>query len=90
MRGQALLCFVLALVKYTRIYFSGAKDAPYLLANSKYHPWTVYSVLEFSSVDLLKARAFTSSTMLVLEARRVSGHSVINEVGIVKQEDDGQ
>jgi hypothetical protein len=26
-REQAVLCFVLALVKYTGIYFSGAKDA---------------------------------------------------------------
>jgi hypothetical protein len=26
-RGQAVLCFALALVKYTRLYFSGANDA---------------------------------------------------------------
>jgi hypothetical protein len=36
-RGQALLCFVLALVKCTMIYFSGAQDAPCLLAHSKHH-----------------------------------------------------
>ncbi len=72
-RGQALLCFVLALVKCTRIYFSGANDAPCLLAHSRHHSWTVCSVLQFSSVDLPKARAFTLSTKLVPDAGRVGG-----------------
>jgi hypothetical protein len=56
-----------------RIYFSGANDAPCLLAQSKYHSWTVCSVLQFFSVDLPKARAFTSSTKSVQEAGRVRG-----------------
>ncbi len=73
MRGQVLLCFVLALEKCIRINFSGAKDAPCHLAHSKHRLLKVYSILLFSSVDLLKARAFTSSTKLVLEARRVGG-----------------
>jgi hypothetical protein len=34
-KGQAVLCFVLNLVKCTRICFSGAKDAPCLRAHSK-------------------------------------------------------
>ncbi len=62
MRGQALLCFVLALVKCTRIYFSGAKDAPCLQAHSKHCLWAVFSILQFSSVNLHNVRAFTSST----------------------------
>jgi hypothetical protein len=61
MRGQALLCFVLALVKCTRIYFSGANEAPCCLAHSKHRSWMVCSVLQFSSMDLPNARAFTSS-----------------------------
>ncbi len=65
--------FVLALVKCTRIYFSGAKEAPCLLAYSKHRSWTVCSVLQFSSVDLPKARAFTSPTKTVPEAGRVRG-----------------
>ncbi len=72
-RGQALSCFVLALVKCTRIYFSSANDAPCLLAHSKHQSWTVYSVLLYSSVDLPKARAFTSSTKPVPDAGRVKG-----------------
>ncbi len=59
MRGQALLCFVIALVKCTKIYSAGANDALCLLANSKYCSWRVCSVLQFLSVDLPMARAFT-------------------------------
>jgi hypothetical protein len=73
MRGQALLCFFLAFVKCTRIYFSGAKDTPCLLAHSKHRSCTVCSVLQFSSVDLPKASAFTSSTKPVPEAGRIGG-----------------
>ncbi len=69
--GQALLCFVLALVKCTRIYFSGAKDAPCFLAHSKHCSWTACSVLQFSYVNLPNARVFTLSTKLVPDAGRV-------------------
>jgi hypothetical protein len=70
-RGQEVLCFVLALVKCTRIYLSGANDTPCFLAQSKHLSWTVYSIPQFSSVDLPKARAFTSFTKLTPEARIV-------------------
>jgi hypothetical protein len=57
--GQVLFCFVLALLKCTRIYFLGANNAPCLLAHSKHCSWMVCIVLQFSSVDLLKATVFT-------------------------------
>ncbi len=71
MRGQALLCFFLAFVKCIGIYFSGANDAPCILVHSKHCSCTDYGVLRFSSVDLPKASAFTSSTKPVPEAGRV-------------------
>jgi hypothetical protein len=46
-------------------YFSGAKDAPCLLAHSKYCSWTVSSVLRFSYVDLPKARESTWKYILI-------------------------
>jgi hypothetical protein len=52
MRGQALLCFVLVLVKCTKIYFAGATNALCLLANTKYCSWIVCSILQLLSVDL--------------------------------------
>ncbi len=58
-RGYAVLCFFLALVKCTRIYFSGANDAPCFPAYSKQCSWMLCSVLQLSSVLLLKARVFT-------------------------------
>ncbi len=73
MRGQVLLCFVLALVKCTRIYFSGAKEAACYLAHSKHCSWTVCSILQFTSINLPNTRPFTSSTKLVPEAGRVRG-----------------
>jgi hypothetical protein len=66
-RGQAVLCFVHALVKCTRIYFSGANDAPCFLAHSKQRSWMLCSVLQLSLVVLPKARAFTSSTKPIPE-----------------------
>ncbi len=36
MRGQVVQCFVLVMVKYTRIYFFRANDAPCFLAHSKH------------------------------------------------------
>ncbi len=36
MRGQSLLCFVLAVVKCTRVYFSGANNATCFQAYSKH------------------------------------------------------
>ncbi len=72
-RGQALLCFVVTLVKCTRIYFSGAKDAPCLPAYTKHRSWTVCSALQVSLVNMPKARTFTLSTKLVSEAGRVRG-----------------
>ncbi len=68
-----VLCFVLALVKCTRIYFSGANDAPCFLAQSKHLLWTVCSVLQFSSVYLPNARVITSSTKPMPDAGRVGG-----------------
>jgi hypothetical protein len=66
-RGQGVLCFVLALVKCTRIYFFGAKDAPCLQAHSKQRSWTVCSILQFSSVVWPNARVFMSLRKLMLE-----------------------
>ncbi len=66
--GQMLSCLVLALVKCTRIYFSGAQEAPCFMVHSKHSLWTVCSVLQFSSVNLPDARVFTSSSKPVQEA----------------------
>jgi hypothetical protein len=55
------------------IYFSGVKAAPYLLAHSKHCLLTVCSFMQFFSVDLQKARVFTSSTKHVPKAGRVKG-----------------
>ncbi len=66
------------------IYFSGAKDAPCLLANSKQHSWTVCSVLQFFSVNLPKARAFMSSTKPVPEAGRVAVLQVLTRLALEK------
>ncbi len=85
MRGQVLLCFVLTLVKCTRIYFSGAKDATCLWAHSKHRSWTVCSVMQLSSVNLLKAKAFTLSTRLVPEARRVRGLQTSTRLALKKR-----
>ncbi len=85
MRGQEWLCFVFALVKCTRIYFSEAKDAPYLLAHPKYRSWTVCSVLQFSSVDLPKARAFTWSTKPVQEAGRDGRLNISTRLALKKR-----
>ncbi len=60
-----MLCFVLALVKCIRIYFSGANDAPGFLAHSRQRLWMLCSVLQLSSVFLPNARVFTSSTKLI-------------------------
>jgi hypothetical protein len=94
MRGQTLLCFFLALVKCTRIYFSGAKDAPCLLAHSKHRSCTVCGVLQFSSVDLPKAGAFISSTNIVHKTGSRSwkgwGAADFNQVGVVEEEEDGR
>ncbi len=70
-RGQAEFCSVLASVKCTRIYFSGANDALCLLAYSKQCSCMVCSVLQLSSVILPKARAFTSPTKPIPEDGRV-------------------
>jgi hypothetical protein len=66
-RGQAVLCFVLALLKFIRIYFSGANNALCFLAHSKQHSWMLCSVLQLSSVVLPNVRAFTSSTKPIPE-----------------------
>ncbi len=71
-RGQAVLCFVLALLKFIRIYFSGANNALCFLAHSKQRSWMLCSVLQVSSVVLPKARAFTSSTKPIPEDDEVS------------------
>jgi hypothetical protein len=55
--GTVMLCS--SLVKCTRIYLSGTKDAPCLLAHSKHYSLTVCSILHFSFVNLLRARAYT-------------------------------
>ncbi len=62
------MCFVLAFVKCTRIYFSGANYALFFSAHSKYCSWTVNSVLQLFSVNLPKARASTSLINLVPDA----------------------
>ncbi len=82
MRGQEGLFFVFALVKCTRIYFSEANDAPCLLAHSKHRSLTVCSVLQFFSVNLPKARAFTLSTKLVPEAGRVRGLQILTRLAL--------
>ncbi len=89
MRGQEWLCFVLALVKCTRIYFSGANDAPCLQAHSKHCSWMVCSILQFSSVDLPKARRshHQQSRSRGWESRGVAD---FNEVGVVEEEKDGR
>jgi hypothetical protein len=56
-RGQEVLCFVLTLVKCTKINFSGANNAPCYLAHSKQHLWIACSVEQFTSIYILKARA---------------------------------
>jgi hypothetical protein len=61
-RGQALLSFVIALVKCTMVYFYGTNKAPCLSANFMQHLLTVCCILQSSSVDLPYARDFTSST----------------------------
>ncbi len=66
-RGIVVLCFVLALVKCTMIYFSGANDAPCFLAHSKQRTWMLHSILHLSSVVLPKAMAFTLSTKPIPE-----------------------
>ncbi len=73
MRGQELLCFVFDLVKCMRIYFSGAQDAPCILAHTRYHSWTICIILQFYSINLPKGKAFTLSTKLVPKAERVGG-----------------
>ncbi len=61
MRGQALLCFVIALVKFTMIYFFGTKNVSCHSAHLKHYTWTVCSTLQFSSVNFSKAIVFRSS-----------------------------
>ncbi len=60
MKDQALLCFGLALLKCTVIYFTEAKAALCLRANFKHRLWRVCSILQFQSIYLPQARAFTS------------------------------
>ncbi len=82
MMGQVWLCFVVALVKCIRIYFSGAKDAPCLLAHATHRSWTVCSVQLFSYVNLRKASAFTSSTKLVPGAGRVGALQISTRLAL--------
>ncbi len=66
-KGQVVLCFVIALVKCTTIYFSGAKDAPCLQAQYKQCSWTVCSVLQYLYVVLSKVTVFASPTGPLLD-----------------------
>ncbi len=68
--------------KVHKILLLWANDAPRLLAHSKQRWWTVCSVLQFSSVDLPKARMFTSSTKLGPEARRVGGLQILTKLAL--------
>ncbi len=77
MRGQAVQCFVFALVKCIRIYFSGANDTPCLLADLKHHLWIVCGTQQLSSINLSKAMAFMSSKKPVPEAGKVGGLQVL-------------
>jgi hypothetical protein len=70
-RGQVVLCFILALVKCTRIYFSGANDVPSFLAHSKERLWTLRSVLQLSSIVLPTAKAFTSLIKLISDVGKL-------------------
>ncbi len=51
-RRQELLCFILALVKCTTIYFFGANSAICFLADSKNCSWITCSVMQLLSVDV--------------------------------------
>ncbi len=82
MRGQVMLCILLALVECTRIFFSRAKTAPCLLAHSKHHSLTVYSILQYSYVKSPLARAFTSSMKLVAQAGSFGGLQIVTSLAL--------
>ncbi len=84
-----VLCFVLALVKCTKIYFSGANNVPCLLAHSKHHSCIVCSVLQFSFNALSKTRVFKLSIKLVIEAGRVGQLQVSTRLELKKQKTIG-
>jgi hypothetical protein len=56
-REQAMLCFVLALVKCSRIYFFEANNALCFRAYLRQRLWMLSRILQLSSVVLPKARA---------------------------------
>jgi hypothetical protein len=73
MGGHAVLCFVLALVKCTKIFFSQADDALCLFDHPKQCSWRYYSVPHQSSAVLPKAKVFIYSLKPISEACRVGG-----------------
>jgi hypothetical protein len=82
MQEPVVLCFIIAFVKCTSKNFTGANEAPCLLAYPKQCSWRLCRVLQLSSVILPKARAFTSPIKPILEANRAGGLQASTRIGL--------